>query len=291
MKFVERCSFRVGPFGELRAVAKDGMQSHSIVLPATEVVLEEQTPLGGEPHPVAVRLGPDPLSMDSHCIVVASAAPAAILEAAERLSASIAAVSGVRLMTVSEGRWSQNRSFHAGAVAGASATRCRTPLVLGCSAAWLVDCKVLSETAAATLPLSSGWVRTVEYIDSEIELEPDELPTQLMATALIVGGHTAASIVAALDWTSTEGLSRLAGGAQRIEADVVPEEAEVSSAGEAEAAAPSLEGQHVVVLSDGLSGVCVKHLVDEGRLRIRLDGDASKTVWRRADCCALRRAD
>ena len=267
------------------------MQSHSIVLPApTEVVLEEQTPLGGEPQPVAVRLGPDPLSMDSHCIVVAGAAPAAILEAAERLSASIAAVSGVRLMTVSEGRWSQNRSFHAGAVAGASATRCRTPLVLGCSVAWLVDSKVLSETAAATLPVSSGWVRTVEYIDSEIELEPGELPTQLMATALIVGGHTAASIVAALDWTSTEGLSRLAGGAQRIEADVVPEEAEVSSAGEAEAAAPSLEGQHVV-LNEGLSGVCVKHLVDEGRLRIRLDGDASKTVWRPADCCALRRAD
>ena len=52
-------------------------------------------------------------------------------------------------------------------------------------------------------------------------------------------------------------------------------------------AAPTLEGQQVEVLNEGLKGMCIKHLVEEGRLRIRLDGDASKTVWRPADCCAL----
>ena len=54
--------------------------------------------------------------------------------------------------------------------------------------------------------------------------------------------------------------------------------------------APTLEGQHVEVLNEGLKGICIKHLVEEGRLRIRLDGDASKMVWRPVDCCALRSA-
>ena len=77
---------------------------------------------------------------------VAAGAPAAVADASERLSVAIAELSGTQLLTVSEGHWAQNRAFHAaGAVAGASSTRCRTPLVLGCSAAWLVDCKLLAE--------------------------------------------------------------------------------------------------------------------------------------------------
>ena len=131
-------------------------------------------------------------------------------------------------------------------------------------------------------------VRTVEYVDSEVEVEPGESPVQLMATALVVGGSTTASIVAALDWTSTDGLFRLAHGARQIEADVVSQVAEDSSADKPEGApAPSLEGEHVEILSEGLTGVCIKHLVEEGRLRIRLEGGVSKTVWRAADDCAL----
>jgi hypothetical protein len=162
--------------------------------------------------------------------------------------------------------------------------------VLGCSTAWLLDCKLLSETLAAAIPATSGWVRTVEYVDSEVELEPGKPPVQLSATALVVGGHTTASIVAALDWASTDGLSCLAQGARHIEADIVSEVAEESSADEAEGVAPtaSLEGQHVEIVNEGLTGVCVKHLVEEGRLRIRLEEDPSKAVWRLADCCVLR---
>lgn len=259
-------------------------------MPLGEVPLSTPEP---EPEPSSKRplwLGQDSLSLDTHCMVVPDAAPTAVVEAAERFSSTIAALSGVRLMTVGEGRWSQNRNFHAGGVAGASATRCRTPLVLGCSTAWLLDCKLLSETLAAAIPATSGWVRTVEYVDSEVELEPGKPPVQLSATALVVGGHTTASIVAALDWASTDGLSCLAQGARHIEADIVSEVAEESSADEAEGVAPaaSLEGQHVEIVNEGLTGVCVKHLVEEGRLRIRLEEDPSKAVWRLADCCVLR---
>ena len=257
-----------------------------------------------------VRLGTDPpLSLTSHCLVVpGGAAPTAVVEATERLSAAIAAVSCVQLLTVSEGRWAQNRGFHASV---ASSTRCRTPLTLGCSAAWLVDCKLLSETTIPTFHIDSmtvseadsnggkggkggtrgtggGWVRTVQYVDSEVVLEPGMPPTQLMATALLVGGSSTASIVTALDWTSTVGLARLARGAQSIEADFP--EVIGAAAGSlddndvAAVATPSLEGQRVEIVEEGLMGLCLKHLVDEGRLRIKVDGDASKTVWRTADC-------
>jgi|EP01046_Picozoa_sp_COSAG06_P018833 predicted phosphodiesterase len=145
------------------AVVNDGMRAHTVVAPAVVFDLlplpepEPEPELVTPPRVLAVdrsaslRLGPDRLSLDSHCLVVPAGAPAAVAAAAERLSVAIAELSGTQLLTVSEGRWAQNRTFHAaGAVAGASSTRCRTPLVLGCSAAWLVDCKLLAE--AETVP-------------------------------------------------------------------------------------------------------------------------------------------
>lgn len=224
-----------------------------------------------------LRLGSDPpLSLSSHCIVVPGAAHAKVVEAAERLSAAIAAISGVRLLTVSEGRWAQNRGFHASGIRGASSTRCRTPLALGCSAEWLADCGLLSE---ATVPkcqndsalggreagARGGWVRTVQYVDYEVELEPGEPPTQLMATALLVGGDSTASIVSALEWTSSEGLARLARGAHSLEADFAKA---ATAASENKTAAPCFEGQRVTLVGEGLAGVCVKHLVDLSLIHI-----------------------
>eukprot|EP01047_Picozoa_sp_COSAG01_P063288 COSAG01_NODE_8176_length_2890_cov_24.337513_4_plen_156_part_00 len=117
-------------------------------------------------------------------------------------------------------------------------------------------------------------MRTVQYVDTEVELEPGESPTQLMATALVVGGGSTASIVAALDWTSTEGLSQLAQGAQSLAADFPEEEAAAAAHSDASVALPAgLEGQRVELMAEGVEGVCVKHLVKEGRLRIKLDPD------------------
>ena len=102
------------------------MRAHSVV--ATAFVFDLPAlpePGPPEPEPVgppsvpgadgsaSLRLGPDRLSLDSHCLVVPGGAPAAVLEAAERFSVAIAALSGTRLLTVSEGRWAQNRAFHA----------------------------------------------------------------------------------------------------------------------------------------------------------------------------------
>ena len=92
----------------------------------------------------------------------------------------------------------------------------------------------------------------------------------------------------ALDWTSTVGLARLARGAQSIEADF-PEVAGVAAGAlddndVAAVETPSLEGQRVELVEEGIMGLCIKHLVDEGRLRVKLDGDVSKMVWRTVDC-------
>jgi predicted phosphodiesterase len=239
-----------------------------------------------------LRLGPQdpPFSFNSHCLVVPNAAPAAVAEAGERLGAAIARISGVHLVTVSEGRWAQNRAFHASPVAGASATRCRTPLVLGCPAAWLAESKLLTEeeAAATDIPAVGGWVRTIEYNDSEIELESGQPPTRLMATALVAGGSSDASIVAALDWVSTEGLSRLTQSTRSIEANF-PEAATFDETEtETTVGISSIQGQRVQLSEEGAVGVVVKHLVEEGRLRIKLDGENSKTVWRMFDAvCVL----
>ena len=87
----------------------------------------------------------------------------------------------------------------------------------------------------------------------------------------------------ALDWILTEGLSRLVQGAQSICADF-PEVAPYG-ADETVAAFPvlCLEGQHVR-LQEGVEGICIKHLVHEGRLRIKLDGEPLRTVWRMVEC-------
>merc|ERR1711988_412003 len=79
-------------------------------------------------------------------------------------------------------------------------------------------------------------------------------------------------------------LSKLVQAYEQFE--VEPEPRVDSVADETDVPTPGpLEGKRVEIVREGLSGTCVKHLVEEGRLRIRLDDDAGRTVWRTMDCC------
>ena len=166
------------------AVANDGMRVHAVVAPATVFDLAPAPPPppteivaaapptrildasgeGGDAVRQQLKLGSDPnwISLDSHCLVVPSCAPPAIAAAAELLAAEIAALSGVRLLAIPDGLFAHNREFHLSPEN--SSTRCRTPLVVGCSAAWLVKVKLLSQMAADELPVVGGWWTTPLFL-------------------------------------------------------------------------------------------------------------------------------
>ena len=125
-------------------------------------------------------------------------------------------------------------------------------------------------------------------------------PFLMLATALLVGGSTAASCAAAADWLVAHGLPQLTvaggtAGAAIVEIDL-PEVAEGPGGKAAGGGGPGLVGRRVLLVEEGVWGLCVKHLDEDGnagRVRIRLDDGCNtaisgpKSVWRAVEALDL----